>query len=102
DPDSPALILTAIDRSHNGSHQTVIAPGFDSIRIGSYRVAPSIGRDRLNVENEIIVPRHSDDHFDVRTTGQGQPAIVPAHVLIERARVDSIIVPFHIDAFVGP
>ena len=55
--------LTAVNRSDDGAHDTVVAPRFDAIRIRFDCVALPIQHDRFQIKNQVIIRSYSDDQL---------------------------------------
>src|SRR3954452_198873 len=72
--------FAAANRSNNTADQTLVALGFDSLRICFDGVSLTIRDDRFQIDDEIIVRSRPDDQLNFRTPRNRQTTVVASDV----------------------
>ena len=76
-------------------------PGFDTLGRGINSVAPIIDDNGFQIQNQVLVMRHSNDQFDARTTGDRKLTIAAEDILVDNPCKDPPIGPLGPDGFIG-
>jgi len=97
-----SLHLSSAYGSNYRAYQTVVAPRLYSIYISLDGVALAVYRDRLEIENQVIIPRDADDQFRRGSTRYGQLAVPAPDVLIDYSRINPIVLSFDVNGLRGP